>query len=98
MSSSREVYVRIALGLCVVVALLLSGGSVAGVSDFKLRPVSKSTRTITVAWDRQPDAVGYLFLRNGVVVSRTLDTATATATFWKGKKYAVQTLLRRSDG
>ena len=87
------------LGLCVVVALLLSSGSVAGVSDFELRPgIEIHAHDHEVAWDRQPNAVGYLFLRNGVVVSRTLDTAMATATFWKGKKYAVQTLLRRSDG
>jgi hypothetical protein len=88
---------RILLGLSIVMTLALS--SAAGASAFELRPVARTGQTITVAWDRQPGAVGYLFLRNGVVVARTLDSSMTRATFWKGgSKYSVQVLRRRSDG
>jgi hypothetical protein len=59
---------------------------------FKLRLVSETANTITLAWRRQPAADGFQFVRNGVVVSRTFDRATTKATFWKGSRYAVDLL------
>jgi len=65
-------------------------------TDFALRLVGRTGKTVTFAWKRQPGADGYQFLRNGVIVSRTFDRSTTTATFWKGTRYAVQMLRRVS--
>jgi len=66
--------------------------------EFKLRLVSRTQKTVTFAWKRQPGADGYQFVRNGVVVSRTFDRSTTTATFWKnGTRYAVD-VIRRAPG
>ena len=78
-------------------ALVLASAAAAGSADFQLRRVAQTGKTVTVSWTRQPGADGYEFLRDGVVVSRTFDRSTTTATFWKGSRYAV-TVLHRSGG
>jgi len=65
--------------------------------DFRLRVASRTMKTITFAWKRQPSADGYEFVRDGVVVSRTFEPSTTTATFWKGSQYAVRELRRTPD-
>src|SRR5262245_47140587 len=64
---------------------------------FKLHLVSQTRTKVTFAWKRQRGIDGYRFVRNGVVVSRTFDRSTTTATFWKGSRYAVEA-LRVSKG
>jgi hypothetical protein len=60
--------------------------------DFKLRLASQTRTKVTFTWKRQRGIDGYRFLRNGVVVSRTFDRSTRSATFWKGSRYAVEGL------
>ena len=60
--------------------------------DFKLRLASQTRTKVTFTWRRQRGIDGYRFLRNGVVVSRTFDRSTRSATFWKGSRYAVEGL------
>jgi hypothetical protein len=60
--------------------------------DFKLRLASQTRTKVTFAWKPQRGIDGYRFVRNGVVVSRTLDRSTRTATFWKGSRYTVEGL------
>lgn len=85
-----------AVPIALVAALgVASAGTPA---DFRLTRISETDHTVTLAWKRQPGAIGYVFLRNGVVVARTFDRSTTRATFWKASKYAVQTLDRDSAG
>jgi hypothetical protein len=65
--------------------------------EFELRLLSETRKTITFGWKRQPAADGYQFVRNGVVVSRTLDRTTTSATFWKGSRYAVEIIRVAPD-
>ena len=65
---------------------------------FKLRLASQTPRKVTFAWKRQPGIDGYRFLRNGVIVSRTFDPSARTATFWKGRRYAVDLLRVMAGG
>ena len=63
--------------LLLVLSAALILASVAGATpdriDFKLRQVGETSRTVTLAWNRQPAADGYEFTLNGVVVSRIFD-------------------------
>ena len=65
--------------------------------EFELRLLSETRKTVTFGWKRQPTADGYQFVRDGVVVSRTLDRNTTSATFWKGSRYAVEILRVSAD-
>ena len=47
---------------------------------------------MTFSWKRQPRADGYRLLRNGIAVAQTFDRSTTSATFWKGRRYAVEVL------
>jgi hypothetical protein len=86
-----------ALPLAVVAALVLVS-SASSAPDFTLRPVSKTGKTVTLSWKRQPGADGYAFLRNGIVVARTMNPSQTTATFWKGSRYAVAVLHVAAGG
>jgi hypothetical protein len=86
----------LAFVLVLAVALVLAAGA-APATHFTVRPVAQTTKTITLEWKRQPGADGYAFLRNGVVVARTLSPSTTRATFWKGSRYGV-VVLRVDDG
>jgi hypothetical protein len=66
--------------------------------DFAPRVASRTSKTITFRWKRQPGADGYEFVRNGVVVSRTFVRSTTMATFWKGSSYGVGVLRRVPGG
>ena len=61
-------------------------------APFKLRVTATTPSKVTFAWRRQPGADGYRFVRNGVVVAKTLDSKTTSVTFWKGRRYAVDAL------
>jgi hypothetical protein len=75
----------------VVAALVLVSGA-SSARDFGLRPVAHTAQTVTFSWPRQQGADGYLFLRDGVPVARTMNGSTTSATFWKGSRYAVSVL------
>jgi hypothetical protein len=75
-----------------VTAALVLASAASSATHFTLRPVSTTGKTVTFSWSRQPGADGYLFLRNGVPVARTLKPSTTTATFWRGTRYAVAVL------
>ena len=78
-------------------ALVLTSAPLARSTDFELKKIAQTDKTVTLAWKRQPGADGYRFLRNGVVVSRTFDRSTTTVTFWKGSRFTVE-VLHRSAG
>ena len=89
------------LSLLAVTAALILGtaaGATAAAKDFELRQVGQTSRTVTLAWNRQPAAAGYEFTLNGVVISRIFDRTVTRAIFWKGSRYGVQVIWRRSDG
>jgi hypothetical protein len=75
-----------------VVAALVLVSSASSTADFTLRPTGQTAKTVTLTWKRQPGADGYVLLRNGSVVARTMNPSRTTATFWKGAKYAVVVL------
>jgi hypothetical protein len=81
-----------------VVAALVLASSANSTADFALRPTERTGDTITFTWKRQPGADGYAFLRNGVVVARTMNPSRTSATFWKGSRYAVVVLHRARGG
>jgi hypothetical protein len=63
-----------------------------------VRPVSQTGATVTLAWKPQNGAAGYVFIRDGIVLSRTFDRATRRATFWQGTRYSVGVLYRKKNG
>ena len=75
-----------------VTAALVLVSTASSASDFTLRPIAKTATTMTFSWARQPGADGYLFLRDGIPVARTMNPTTTRATFWKGSRYAVDVL------
>ena len=79
-------------------ALVLMLPAAAAATDFELRHVAQTDKTVTFAWKPQPGAQGYQFWRNGAVISRTFNPSLTSATFWKGTRYGVQVLTRRADG
>ena len=81
---------KLLLSAVVAALVLVSGASSA--RDFTLRPTAHTAKTVTFSWPRQPRADGYLFLRNGVPVARTMNGATTSTTFWRGSRYAVSVL------
>lgn len=82
--------------VAVVVVSLVLVSAATPATHFTLRPVFQTAKTITLEWKRQPSADGYAFLRNGVLVARTLSPSTTRTTFWKGKRYAVVVLRVKS--
>ena len=84
--------------LTAVIAALVLASTADSAAHFTLRPVAKTGKTVTFSWPRQPGADGYVFVRDGVPVARTLNPSTTTATFWKGSQYAVSVLHRSQGG
>src|SRR5262245_32036223 len=84
--------------LSAVIAALVFAAGATSAPEFTLRPASHTAKTVTFTWPRQPGADGYLLLRNGVPVARTLNPSITTATFWKGSRYAVAVLRRAKGG
>src|SRR5262245_39783909 len=84
--------------LSAVIAALVFAAGATSAPEFTLRPASHTAKTVTFTWPRQPGADGYLLLRNGVPVARTLNPSITTATFWKGSRYAVAVLRRATGG
>jgi hypothetical protein len=62
--------------------------------NFRLRLVGKTKHTVTFAWKKQPQADGFRFLRNGVVVATTFKRSTTQTTFWKAARYRVEVLRK----
>ena len=75
-----------------VVAALVLVSAAGSARDFTLRPAAQTDKTVTFSWPRQQGADGYLFLRNGILVARTMNGSATSATFWKGSRYAVSVL------
>ena len=63
-----------------VTAALVLVSTASSASDFTLRPIAKTSTTMTFSWARQPGADGYLFLRDGIPVARTLNPTTTGST------------------
>ena len=63
----------------------------------RLTRILETEDTVTLAWKRQPGAIGYLFLRNGGRGThvRPIDHG---ARFWKGSRYAVADSRSRPCG
>lgn len=74
----------------------MSGAGAA--QSFTVRQVSQTGATVTLAWKPQDGAAGYVFIRDGIVLSRTFDRATTRTTFWQGTRYAVGVLYRKKNG
>ena len=81
-----------------VVAALVLVSAAGSARDFTLRPAAQTDKTVTFSWPRQQGADGYLFLRNGIPVARTMNGSATSATFWKGSRYAVSVLLVAKGG
>lgn len=84
--------------LSAVIAALVFVAGATSAPEFTLRPASHTAKTVTFTWPRQSDADGYLFLRNGVPVARTLNPSITSATFWKGSRYAVDVIRVAKGG
>ena len=78
-------------------ALLVFVAAASSADSFELRRVSETSSTITLGWDPQP-GYGYLFSRNGQVVSRTNDASRSTVKFSKGTSYDVDVLVKGANG
>jgi hypothetical protein len=87
---------KVLLAVFIAALVFVSGASSA--PEFTLRPVSQTAKTVTFTWPRQSKADGYLFLRNGVPVARTMNGVVTSATFWKGSRYMVAVLHRAPGG
>lgn len=72
---------RAALTGAILIALLM--GSAQAADTFVLTVLSQTSSTITFGWDAQP-GYGYLFSRDGQVVSRTNAASTTTVKFSSG--------------
>ena len=77
--------------LAVAAALAIAG--VAGVAtalsssatgDLEVRLVGETAKTVTLAWTPPADAAGYVFVADGVRVSRTFDPTRAAVRFSRG--------------
>ena len=71
--------------IAAVVAALVLVSAAGSARDFTLRPAAQTDKTVTFSWPRQQGADGYLFLRNGIPVARTMNGSATSATFWRAR-------------